>query len=141
MKRASVCVVTCVVSCVVLAACSENSSTVATDVATTNVATTSAAAEPTQSTTPTDGSVQILVVVGDNTAPDRVEKIALGSSVTVTFVNPASHDDFHLHGYDLSTGSVEAGETSVMSFTADKAGTFEIESHESGDVLVVLEIA
>lgn len=84
--------------------------------------------------------VEISVVVGETSSPERTEKVALGSPVTVTLVNPESHDDFHLHGYDIATGSVEAGEESVISFTADKAGTFEIESHETGEVLVYLEI-
>lgn len=84
--------------------------------------------------------VEISVVVGENSSSERTEKVALGSPVTVTLVNPESRDEFHLHGYDIATGTVEAGEESVISFTADKAGTFEIESHVTGEVLVSLEI-
>lgn len=83
---------------------------------------------------------EISVVVGENSSPQRTEKVALGSPVTVSLVNPGSRDDFHLHGYDIVTGPVEAGEEAAISFTADKAGTFEIESHVTGEVLVYLEI-
>lgn len=82
----------------------------------------------------------ISVIIGENSAPDRIETVALGTSVQVEFVNPDTHDEFHLHGYDLSTGTIEAGETATISFTADKSGTFEIESHETDAVVVVLEI-
>lgn len=84
--------------------------------------------------------VAISVVVGEDTGPDRVETVAVGATVKVTLTNPDSTDDFHLHGYDLSTGDVAAGEEVVISFTADRAGSFELESHETGDVLVVLEV-
>lgn len=138
MKRIAVLAVA--VSAVVLAACSrETSTTSTTTTSATDVATSTSGGLTTSSTTA--GPVQVSVVVGENTAADRVVAIALGSSVMVTLVNPDSHDDFHLHGYDLSTGRVDAGEEASISFTADKAGTFEIESHESGEVLVVLEIA
>jgi len=85
-------------------------------------------------------TVVISVVVGESDSANRIEKIALGAQVTVTLSNPGSHDEFHLHGYDILTDSVEAGEEASISFTADKAGTFEIESHETDEVLVKLEI-
>ena len=100
-----------------------------------DVATTLAA--PT--TTPA-GPATISVVVGENAAPDRVETVPLGASVEITFLNPGTHDEFHVHGYDLSTGAVEAGEQAMISFTADKAGTFEVESHETDEIVVVLEV-
>ncbi|MFM9083124.1 MAG: hypothetical protein ACKOQ7_04410, partial [Actinomycetota bacterium] len=76
----------------------------------------------------------------ESDSANRIEKVALGAQVTVTLSNPGSHDEFHLHGYDISTGPVEAGEEASISFTADRAGTFEIESHETDEVLVTLEI-
>lgn len=85
-------------------------------------------------------TVAISVVVGDSDSSNRIERAALGARLTVTLSNPGSRDEFHLHGYDISTGSVEAGEEASISFTADKAGTFEIESHETDEVLVKLEI-
>ena len=106
------------------------------------MSTTAPATVPPAATTtaPAPAAVTIPVVVGEGTGPDRVEPVVLGATVKVVLTNPDSTDDFHLHGYDLSTGEVAAGEEVVISFTADRAGSFELESHETGDVLVVLEV-
>ena len=45
--------------------------------------------------------------------------------------------EVHLHGYDLEE-EVSPGEAATLSFEADLPGRFEIEDHESGDVLGVL---
>ena len=86
-------------------------------------------------------AVTIEVTVGMDSGADRRESIALGAPVTVNLVNPGGDDEFHLHGYDLSTGETPKGVTSSISFTANKAGEFELESHVSGDVLVVLVVS
>lgn len=86
-------------------------------------------------------AVTVSVTVGTDSGADRRENVALGSPVTVNLVNPGGDDEFHLHGYDLSTGETPEGVTSSISFTADKAGEFELESHVSGDVLVVLVVS
>lgn len=85
--------------------------------------------------------VTINVTVGTDSGADRRENVTLGAPVTVNLVNPGGDDEFHLHGYDLSTGETPKGVTSSISFTADKAGEFELESHVSGDVLVVLVVS
>jgi len=89
---------------------------------------------------PTASGVTIEVTVGVDDDPGRVERIALGSSVTLEITNPYEDDEFHLHGYDLSTGDTEADETATITFTADVAGTFEVESHVTDDVLVTLVV-
>lgn len=86
------------------------------------------------------GPVQIDVVVGVDSRPDRVEQVGLGESVTVNITNPNSDDEFHIHGIELEQ-SVEAGVMATFNFTADAAGTYEIESHETGDVLVVIVVS
>ena len=85
--------------------------------------------------------VTINVTVGTDSGADRRESVALGAPVTVNLVNPGGDDEFHLHGYDLSTGETPKGVTSSISFTAEKAGEFELESHVSGEVLVVLVVS
>ena len=45
--------------------------------------------------------------------------------------------EVHLHGYDLEE-EVSPGEEATLSFEADLPGRFEIEDHESEDVLGVL---
>ena len=83
---------------------------------------------------------EISVIVGTDSSPDRIEEVTLGTNVQVTLSNPNADDEFHLHGYDLSPGETKMGEASIISFTADKAGDFEIESHVTEDVLVIVRV-
>jgi hypothetical protein len=88
-----------------------------------------------------DMPLVIDVVVGEETGPDRIETVPLGSTVTITIVNEDEDDEYHLHGYDLGDGEeFEAGETAAFTFTADMPGDFELESHESEDVLLILRV-
>ena len=116
-----------------LGACSNNDS--ATDT------TMPSAATPTN---PTDSKMaaptEVSVIVGTDSSPDRIEEVALGANVQVMLSNPQADDEFHLHGYDLSPGETKMGEASIISFTADKAGDFEIESHVTEDVLVIIRV-
>jgi hypothetical protein len=86
------------------------------------------------------GPIEISVTVGTDSATDRVEEVPLGSQVNITLTNPNADDEFHLHEYDLSTGDTPKGEAAVISFTADKAGLFDLESHVTDEVLVVISI-
>lgn len=84
--------------------------------------------------------IEINVTVGVDSSPDRVEEVPLGSEVNVRLLNPDADDNFHLHGYDLSPGDTPKGQTAVITFTADNAGDFEIESHVTEEVLVVVSV-
>jgi hypothetical protein len=118
----------------VLAACGSSTSTDTTVATSTTV--------PQTTTVPATGEpLEIDVTVGDDSDPDRIEIVDLGSSVTITLVNPNSADEYHLHGYDISTKKMAPGVPATISFTATKAGTFELESHITENVLVVLEIS
>ena len=86
------------------------------------------------------GPIEISVTVGTDSAADRVEEVPLGSQVNITLTNPNADDEFHLHDYDLSAGDTPKGESAVISFTADKAGLFDLESHVTDEVLVVISI-
>jgi hypothetical protein len=80
------------------------------------------------------------ITVGENTGTDVVIEVPQGTTVSLSVVNPSSHDDVHLHGYDLSTGTIEKGETGSMMFDASKTGDFEIESHETGELISILRV-
>jgi len=80
------------------------------------------------------------VVVGENSGPDQTLTVAQGSTVRLFFVNPNEDDEIHLHGYDLGGGNLPAGEEAIFEFVADEAGTFEVESHVTGEVLMVLVV-
>jgi hypothetical protein len=86
------------------------------------------------------GPTEISVIVGTDSAVDRVEEVPLGAQVNITLTNPSADDEFHLHEYDLSTGDTPKGEAAVISFTADKAGLFDLESHVTDEVLVIISI-
>ena len=91
-------------------------------------------------TTISDGSVTVDIVVGKNSGPDRVEEVPLGAQVTLQFTNPDADDEYHVHGYDLGGGVTKKGEMKTFTFTADKAGDYEIESHISETVLAVIRV-
>lgn len=125
---------------IALGACSSSpdAKTVDTIAAATSVSTADATSD---STVTVPENVTISVTVGVDSAADRVEQVALGSQVTLTLTNPNEDDEFHLHGYDLSPGETPKGETATITFTADKAGEFEVESHHTEDVLVVINVS
>jgi hypothetical protein len=83
---------------------------------------------------------EISVIVGENSGPDRAETVALGLTVRISLLNIASEDDFHLHDYDIASGEVPAGQEAVIEFVADTAGEFELESHITGEVLLVITV-
>jgi hypothetical protein len=52
--------------------------------------------------------------------------VPVGTAVTIT-IRSATAQEFHLHGYDLELTGTEV----TFQFTADVAGTFAVESHDS----------
>jgi len=124
---------------VFVTSCSSTSSSLTTDPVDTSVIKVVA----TDSTVnPADGLVEITVTVGIDSGADRIVQIPLGASVRVTLINPDAADEYHLHGYNIASGSeVPAGEMAVIEFEATKSGSFEIESHASQQVLIFLEIS
>lgn len=106
----------------------------------TDASTTSSTMAGDATTTTIAGPARISVTVGTDSGEKRTEMVTLGAPVEVTLVNPEAADNFHLHGYDIETGEVGAGMPATISFTADKAGSFDIESHVTNDVLVVIEV-
>jgi hypothetical protein len=87
------------------------------------------------------GPKVISITVGVDSGPDRVDRVAVGDVVTLVVTNPTVDDEFHLHGYDLGDGQeVPAGQTASFTFTASQAGEFELESHETDGVLLLLVV-
>ena len=81
------------------------------------------------------------VTVGIDADPARIERVPLGSTLTLTVTNPTDEDEFHLHGYDLGDEQVmPAGRSASFTFVANQVGAFELESHATGDVLLILEV-
>lgn len=116
---------------IAVGACSSSSSPDSTAFSDSTVASDSTAVSDTS--TPSDGPLQIGITVGQNdftttNGADGVLEVPLGASVEVFVTNPSADDEFHLHGYDLEATAAK-GQTGTISFTADQAGEFEVESH------------
>ena len=117
------------VSAALLAGCSSSSST-----------DTTVSQETTDTAAVTTSVVEISLIVGENTGADMMQTVPLGSSVRITVVNPNGADEIHVHGYDISTGEMAQGQEAVIEFVASNAGTFDIESHVSEEVVLVLTV-
>lgn len=115
-----------------LSSCADATTTDSTSVAPTSVATNASDELNTESFT---------LTVGENSGVKNIISFTKGSNVELTIVNPGADDEVHLHGYDLTTGDLPKGEKGVISFIADEAGDFEIESHITEEVLSIVRIS
>jgi len=97
-----------------------------------------AVAEDASSDVVLSGPVQIDVVIGRDSSPDRIERVTVGSDITLNITNPNADDEFHVHGVDIEQ-EAKAGQMATINFTIDTPGTYEVESHITEDVLVVIE--
>ncbi len=86
-----------------------------------------------------DGPAQIDVVVGTDSGPERVEKVKAGADITLNITNPNAADEYHVHGIDLEQ-KADQGVMATLNFTIDEPGTYEVESHVTEDVLLVIEV-
>lgn len=92
-------------------------------------------------TTAQDPVARVSVTVGVDSDPGRIEEVDLDQQVELTLTNPNIDDEFHLHGYDLGGDVTKKGESKTFSFTATEIGEFELESHVTGEVLVVVKVS
>lgn len=97
---------------------------------------------PAATTAPDDGTVRIDVTVGTDSGADRIEQVPLGSTVVLTITDPVATQEYHVHGFDLGDDrEFEPGQVATFTFTADTAGEFEVESHITDALLVVLQVS
>jgi hypothetical protein len=92
------------------------------------------------SATATDEVVEISVIIGQTSGSAVAYQATLGSTVRLKILNPDADDEFHLHGYDLDGGVTPAGQEAIIEFTADKLGTFDLESHVTGEWILTLVV-
>ena len=88
----------------------------------------------------TDEVVEISVIIGQTSGSAVAYQATLGSTVRLKILNPDADDEFHLHGYDLESGVTPAGQEAIIEFTADKLGTFDLESHVTGEWILTLVV-
>ena len=92
------------------------------------------------SATATDEVVEISVIIGQTSGSAVAYQATLGSTVRLKILNPDADDEFHLHGYDLESGVTPAGQEAIIEFTADKLGTFDLESHVTSEWILTLVV-
>ena len=102
--------------------------------------TTAVADEPIASTPTVPAVQEHTLTVGENSGSEEEVFFPVGSQVELTLVNPRADDEMHLHGYDLDSGPMKKGEPAVIAFTADRLGDFEVESHETGELLLTVHV-
>ena len=122
-----------VVAPVFLIACSDDGSANETTTSTT-------VAQSTTSTTAVLTAKNCEVIVGEGSGEQNTCEVSVGDEVTITVTNPNAADEVRLHGYGLPTGDMEAGVSASISFTADEAGEFELESHVTEEVMMMLVV-
>jgi FtsP/CotA-like multicopper oxidase with cupredoxin domain len=89
---------------------------------------------PSQTGAPRESTIDLSVEDGAMT-PEEIE-VGEGDRVRLR-VTSDEQMEIHLHGYDIER-EVAPGEPATLSFEADLTGRFEIEDHESEEVLGVL---
>ena len=87
----------------------------------------------------TDEPVEISVIIGQTSGSAVAYQATLGSKVQIKILNPDADDEFHLHGYELSAIAT-AGQETMIEFTADQIGSFDLESHKTGDWILTLVV-
>jgi hypothetical protein len=90
---------------------------------------------PTTAATTTPAVREIVVDADTAAAAPLAETVPLGQQVRIV-VRTATAQEFHLHGYDIDGSGTEV----VFDFTADLPGEFELESHDTEDLLLTLTV-
>ena len=140
----------CLASLVCLVSCSSSSTTDAplesgaptsvsgaatpTDPVNSAAPTSSAAKDDIAEGTPSTESVVIEVNVDIDEMP-VIASVNVGSPVTIRVVSAENHE-FHLHGYDIELEGTDV----KFEFTADQVGDFELEVHDTEEVILQLSV-
>lgn len=95
-----------------------------------------------QGTTPppsqADATFEFDIVDGSASPSLLRESVGQGATVRIVVTSDRA-DELHLHGYD-ETAEVGPDQPGVIEFVADQTGQFELETHDSGIVLLQLQV-
>ena len=90
----------------------------------------------TASASPSVQVIEVHIVDGEvHTDADRVE-VTSGAAIRLIVTSDAD-DELHVHGAD-ATAALVAGVPTTVEFTISEPGVFEVETHDSGLLLVQL---
>ncbi|MFG1625520.1 hypothetical protein [Kribbella sp. NPDC049227] len=117
------------------------SPTVITNSSTSPSSTPPASAEPSATATPVaDTTAQVTIKAGKvSTAGGAVVKAKAGQKVRIVATSDVA-ESLHVHGYD-KTLDLKPGKSASLEFVADTKGSFEVETHESGDLAFRLQVS
>ena len=96
-----------------------------------------ASAEPSPS--PTARVIEATYRGGEVTGVEPRVPVQLGEEIVLRVTSDVA-EQIHVHGYDLYA-DIPAGGTGEVSFTADLAGSWEVELHEAGRPLFQLRVS
>ena len=77
----------------------------------------------------------VVVDVDADAAEPGTQTVPLGSTVSLHITSAEEHE-FHLHGYDLESEGTDV----TVTFVADEAGEFEVETHDTEVVVFTLVV-
>lgn len=95
---------------------------------------------PTGPVPATQEVIELTVVFedGEVTGDTPLARLTAGRPVRLTVTSDVA-DELHVHGVD-ETVELEPGEPSVLAFTPDSPGRFEVELHDASRVLTRLQV-
>ncbi|HWG94333.1 MAG TPA: hypothetical protein VNU66_08935 [Mycobacteriales bacterium] len=98
-------------------------------------------ATPQPATTPTPDDAQVIAITvagGEVTGVQPRTQVPVGTRVRLTVTSDVT-DEVHVHGYDEYLDLVP-GQAAQLEFVADTPGLFEVELHDSRQVLTRLQV-
>ncbi len=125
---------------VLLVSCSSNKGANGGNTTAAPATTTTAGPDTSGDEKPASGdAAEIVVKVGKDDSPDRVEHVGLGQTVELRLLSD-DDEDYTLEGYNLEQKAA-AGVEADFEFIADKAGQFKVSSKTSSNVLLVIAVS
>lgn len=94
---------------------------------------------PASSPGPTGTVIEVTYQGGQVTGVEPRVPVALGEQVVLRVTSDVE-EEIHVHGYDLYA-DIPAGGTGEVAFSADLAGSWEVELHEAGRPLFQLRVS
>jgi hypothetical protein len=91
------------------------------------------------SSSPNEQRLEVEIAGGQVSGDTGRVPVAEGTHVTLVVTRDVA-DEVHVHGYDVES-ELEPGTPAELSFDATVPGVFEVELHESGTVLLTLQVA
>ncbi len=82
--------------------------------------------------------IEVMVAGGVVTPAGSEVRVPVGSTVRLLIASDMK-DEAHVHGYEL-TLELATGTLAELEFVADIPGIFDVESHESGQLLCLLRV-